>query len=77
MELLNKATTDRMKAQFQTLGIKIKTTFKQAQIEGQMAMGGLAAFTAKAATKMATALSVVSWISLVASLGSVDKKFII
>ena len=65
MELYNAATTEKMKAQFQTLGIKIKTTFKQAQIEGQMAMGGLA-FTAKAATKMATALSVVSWISLAA-----------
>jgi hypothetical protein len=76
MELLNKATTDKMKLQFQTLGAKISSSVTAATVQAKSAIASLASFTAKAAGFMATALGAISWITLIVSLGALAYAFI-
>jgi len=75
MILINKAGTDKMAADFGILGAKAKITFFGIAVAGTGMFATLATGAAALGGFIATALSVLSWVALIAVLGGLVYSF--
>lgn len=75
MELKTKTTGEQIKIHFTLATSKIGILAKKAQLAWQAALGGIQRAAAKTAAFMTAAMSAISWISIIATLGTVIYQF--
>ena len=75
MKLLNNSTSGAIESRIARMGAFIGTTWKSTAVVFNSAMASMTAGAAKAGTFITTALSALSWITLIVSLGAVAYSF--